>query len=265
MDFAPLSMPTFAWSHSDARGLGAAADAGLARAASRAWGGSRASVAADLRALVLRTAVAAANLSHASIAPGEFDHLVVPDLSTVVWHSPDHQRFGGALLRTVHVLALGGSPSSAALTTRGGSPATPGVTDPNAGVWPYVVGFLGLVGAAAYVVSAIFTAEQTSFVSDRAFRRKDTGDKLMELHASLLKLVELHCDAERSAGMALPFNVAEKTAWAALLQEQDAFVQAITSEKPLPPPKSGGGFFSGVGSGIGLAALGALAYLVAKD
>lgn len=264
MNYSALTSPRYVWKHSDPRpgGIAAAADAGLARAESGDFGGAKSLVAADLRALVLRSAVAAMNLSGASLAPGEYGEIQIPDLALATWPSDAHQATGAALLRTWGVLGLGGAPSAYSIETVGGAPAAMGQSDPNAEGWQYLAGFIFLVGAAAYVVNSIYTAEYTSFVADRAMRRKDTGDKLLATHATLLKLVEQHSAAERAAGAALPFSVAEKTAWAALVAEQDHFVDAVTHEAPPPTPK-GGGIFSGLGAGAVLAAA-ALGYVLLK-
>jgi len=209
----------------------------------------------DMRALAIRTVLAAADLSAAPPAPGPT--ITVPDLSAVAWKSPGHMELAGGLLRTLRVLTLDAAPLQPSVyTNAGASPVYPLAGSNEAAGWPYVVaGAVVVLGAAAYAVASVYLGEQTAYVNDRAFRRQDVGNKLMTTHGTLLRLVEQHSDAERAAGKTLPLNDAEKAAFAALLKEHEAFLDVVVNESPMKPPKSPGFGGFGFGAAAALAAV----------
>ncbi len=251
----PLETHRARWVHTEPDLL-AVSESALARCATRSWA-KDALRDRELRALIIRTVLAAADISGEPPIAGSV--VEVPDLSTVVFLSAEHRTVAASLLRTIRVLALDQTPAFPVVITTQGKPAT--YAENEAAGWPWAVaGVVAIAGIAAYCYSTVFVAEQTTYVSDRAFKRKDTGDKLMETHATLLKLVEAHAQAERDAGQSLPFNPAEKAAFAMLASEQEAFLASFAGEAPTKPPKQPGAGWFGFGLALPMVALGALLF-----
>lgn len=253
----PLGTVLFRWEHTDPD-LPAASEEAIAYA----LGGGLLSAQGDfrnrlMRALAARTLIACADLSSEPPPVGGVK-LTLPDLSLVGWPSPEHLEVAQALLGTYGVLCFGRTPKhTSVFTTAGGPPSFDAPSENSAAPWVWVA--VAAIGAAAYVFTSVYLAEETAYTSDRAHKREDVGAKLMEAHAALLKLAEQHAELERLAQKTLPMNEAEKAALALLKKEQAALLQVYQSEKP---PERPSGFWGSLGKGLPFVLLGAGALFV---
>lgn len=249
--------PVFRWEHADPELWGAAAEA-VARAESGALlsAGGKAFRSRLLRALAVRSAIAAADLSNV-LPPGQ-GSLLIPDLSGVAWPTPEHKEVAAGLMSTFAVLTHKIGPTHAEVYTMQGEGAQ-AVPMNAASPWAWVA--VAVVGAAAYCYTLVAFGEETTYVADRALKRRDVGDKLFEVHASLLKLAEQHTNAERVAQKTLPMNAVELEVLAALKKEQAALLGVYEAESPTKKPTGLGDALKNLGL---LTAAGVAVYLLTQ-
>ena len=269
-------MTSSQWTHTDSRTFATAMPQAIARALApqsggAGWDASAASVA-DLRAMIVGTQILKVALSGQGfpapvpagpgvavpvagvgmpMAPRPISGAAVasapfPEPST--YPDADHQAAATALTRTwrVFAAAVGAVPSSMALVTADGAPASSasingrpiatGASAPlsGAGFVPLLIVGAVVVGVAE-VAAMAYVGYQGLQVCDRYLARSQDGQILAQTQAKAMQVYGDHADAEAAAGHPLPITDNEKSILGILGSAQDKVLQKLPGPT-LPGP-----------------------------
>lgn len=241
----------YTWEHSDPAGILAQSDVALARNAApvgqgwpivkggdpKAWGPA----VAQLRAWELRLLAACWSLSKEP-APEGISQVIFPNFSDVTYKSKYHKAIAAHLLTVPLLLAelkydASGfpvvGPNDPVEMFRSQGSASESVILEDAGN-PYLAALAIVVGSAAWTVGVTVVAQKASEVIDRQLAREEDTIRLTKTTGAVVKVVELHAEAELKAGKPLPFNDVERSAIGAL--RGAAEIVAKKQDAPLPSP-----------------------------